>query len=679
MLGYSESGRRAALYLGSLVVVAGLYYGAGKLGLAIAYLNGAVAAIWPPVGVGIGAIYLLGLRVVPGIVVADLLLGDYSTPLGTVVAQTVGNTVAVVVAALLLRRLVGGRAALADVREVLAIVVVAAVAAGVSACFGPTSLWLGNVISGDEVADVFRTWFLGDMAGALVVLPLVLTWASVRYPDSWRTLVEALVVAAILVLIVEVPAQRDVPYVVFPLLIWSALRFGPRGAATATALVSFLAVWNTAENAGPFVRGSITHSLLASQLFIATAALTSLVLAAVTAERRRAENAVRELAEEQAALRRVATLVASEADPAAVFERVTEEAGRLLGTPSASIVRYEDADSAVIVGGWAKPGAPRLPVDSTIPRDPGTAIERVYETGEPQRVESYVETPGALAQTLRELGYRASVAAPVNVGGRVWGALLAATRSSKRLPEESERRLCDFADLVAQALANADAYDKLAASRARIVEAGDAERRRLERNLHDGAQQRLVALALQMRMADSKVDDDPEQAHELVADAQAQLSAALDELRELAHGLHPAVLTERGLEPALRSLGDRAPVAVDIQGLPSERLPRAIEAAAYYVVAEAITNAVKYARASRVTIHVSPSNGSAVICVADDGVGGADPARGSGLHGLADRVEALSGRLEVDSPPNGGTRIKAEIPLGAGHSPGHVPFGDVRG
>ena len=298
-----------------------------------------------------------------------------------------------------------------------------------------------------------------------------------------------------------------------------------------------------------------------------------------------------------------------------------------------------------------------------ISRDPGTAIERVFETGEPQHVESYAETPGPLAQTLRELGYEASIAAPVNVGGRLWGALLAATRSSERLPEGSEQRLCDFADLVAQALANADAYEKLAASRARIVEAGDAERRRLERNLHDGAQQRLVSLALQLRMADSRVDDDPLRAHELVAGAQAELSAALDELRELARGIHPAVLTEHGLEPALRSLTERAPVAIEIQGLPSERLPPAIEAAAYYVVAEAITNAVKYASASRVTVQVSPSNGSAVVYVADDGVGGADPARGSGLHGLVDRVEALGGRLQVDSPPDGGTSIRAEIPL----------------
>jgi signal transduction histidine kinase len=166
-----------------------------------------------------------------------------------------------------------------------------------------------------------------------------------------------------------------------------------------------------------------------------------------------------------------------------------------------------------------------------------------------------------------------------------------------------------------------------------------------------------------MRVADSKVDEDPAEAHQLVADAQAQLSAALDDLRELARGIHPAVLTERGLEPALISLTERAPVAVEIEAVPNERLPQAVEAAAYYVVAEAITNAAKYANASHVTINVSQSNGMAVVRVADDGVGGADPARGSGLHGLADRVEALSGRLQVDSPPNRGTRIKAEIPL----------------
>jgi signal transduction histidine kinase len=223
--------------------------------------------------------------------------------------------------------------------------------------------------------------------------------------------------------------------------------------------------------------------------------------------------------------------------------------------------------------------------------------------------------------------------------------------------------LCDFAELVSQALANADAREKLAASRARIVEAGDAERRRLERNLHDGAQQRLVALALNVRLIEGALEDDPERARVLLTDANAQLDEALDELRELARGIHPAILTDRGLEPALYSLVTRAPVPVTVEEVPTERLPEPVEAAAYYVVAEALTNVAKYANANAVTVRVSRDDGFAVVEISDDGIGGVDVGRGSGLRGLADRLEALDGRLRVESPPNGGTRIEAEIPL----------------
>src|SRR5215210_2445407 len=305
----------------AMALLAGVYYVAGRIGLELAYLDGAVAALWPPAGVGLAALYFYGPRLWPGIVVGDLLLGDYSTPLGTVLAQTVGNTVAVVVAALVMRRLLGGRTDLARVRDVLGLVACCVVAAALSACFGPPSLWLGDVISGDELPRVFRTWFLSDLSGALVLTPLIVTWARLPYgrPDRGRA-IEGAVLLVLLVALAEVPPQRDVPYMVFPVLLWSALRFGPPGAAAAVAVVCSLSVWNTSRDAGPFVRESITDSLLASQLFIATAALTSLILAAVTAERRHAErrlvdseHAQRALADDQAALRRVATLVASEA------------------------------------------------------------------------------------------------------------------------------------------------------------------------------------------------------------------------------------------------------------------------------------------------------------------------------------------------------------------------------
>ena len=643
-------------YLATLVIVAGVYYIAGRIGLELAYLDGAVAALWPPAGVGLAVLFLYGVRLWPAIVVGDLLLGDYSTPLGTVLAQTLGNTVAVVAAALLLRRLTGGRGALDRVKDVIALVGCALVAALVSAAFGPLALRLGDVIPSDELGRVFRTWTLGDAAGVLVVAPVIMTWATLRLRGIHRReLLEAGIALVLLVALSVLPPQRDVPYIVFPVLLWASLRLGPRGAAGAILVVCSITVWNTAQNDGPFNRDSITDSLLATQLFIAIAALTSMVLAAVTAERAEAEAS-------QAALRRVATLVAGGAPPSRVFEHVTEEVARLLGMEGASVMRYDGRDTATVAGAWAEDGNPGLPLGTTIGLDGDSVVAKVLRTGSPQRVDRYADAQGTVAEQLRRIGYRAAVAAPVNVGGRLWGALAAATRSDLRLPAEHETRLCDFADLVAQRLANADALEQLAASRARIVEAGDAERRRLERNLHDGAQQRLVSVAVDLRMVGVMLEKDPAMAHEVLDGAQTQLAKGLEELRELARGIHPAVLTDRGLGPALEGLLARAPVPVEITELPAERLSGPVEAAAYYVVAEAITNVAKYAHASSVTVSIRRSNGRATVVVADDGVGGADPTRGSGLRGLADRLEALDGRLEIESPDARGTRIRAEIP-----------------
>jgi signal transduction histidine kinase len=631
----------AVRYLGAVALVAGAYYLAGRLGLELAYLDGAVAALWPPAGLGLAVLYLYGLRLWPGIVIGDLLLADFSTPIGTVAGQTVGNTVALVVGALLLRRLVDRRGVLGRTLDVLALVLCAVVAALISAAFGPTALRLGDVIAPDEFGRVFRTWALSDASGTLVVAPLLLTWASTGLRGIRpRDVLEGGALLAILAVLAELAPQRDVPYIVFPILLWAALRLGPRGAATAIVVVCSITVWNTAQADGPFVRDSITDSLLATQVFIATAALTSLLLAAVTAERSQAaralsvsEAAQRELADEQAALRRVATLVAAEAPPSEVFRQVTEEAGRVLRLPGAAVVRYDGVEAATVVGAWS--------VDGSLPS---------------------ADVGGRLAETLRDAGYRASVAAPVTVGGRLWGALVAATASDEPLGQGLEQQLCDFADLVGQALANADARERLAASRAELVEVGDAERQRLERNLHDGAQQRLVSVALQLGRARAKLEGDPASAHDALSAAQEDLAEGLQELRELARGLHPILLAERGIGPALDALLTRTPVPVEIEELPDQRLAAPVEAAAYYVVAEAITNVAKYSHASHATVRVHRSNGSATIMVSDDGVGGADPARGSGLRGLAARVEALGGRLDIDSPPQRGTRITAEIP-----------------
>jgi signal transduction histidine kinase len=246
-------------------------------------------------------------------------------------------------------------------------------------------------------------------------------------------------------------------------------------------------------------------------------------------------------------------------------------------------------------------------------------------------------------------------AAPVKDGsGRIVGNMVAYTDITERKLQEAEvHRLND--ELHAR-------LEELAASRARIVTAGDVERRRLERNLHDGAQQRLVALSLALRLAQAKLDSDPAGARQTLAAAGEELSLALAELRELARGLHPAVLTDRGLRPAVEMLAGRAPVPVEIEEVPAERLPEPVEAAAYYLIAEALTNVAKYAAASSVRVRVVTSDATVVVEVADDGAGGADPAAGAGLRGLADRLEALGGSLDVVSPPGAGTSLRAEIP-----------------
>jgi signal transduction histidine kinase len=371
------------------------------------------------------------------------------------------------------------------------------------------------------------------------------------------------------------------------------------------------------------------------------------------------------IAEEQAALRRVATLVASGAEPAEIFDAVAQEAGRLLGARSSATIRYEN-DIARTVGRWHDPDSigGGFAVGTGVPlagSDGLTAV--VARTDRPARIDDYAGVRGRAAEMMRKNGYRAAVAAPIDVGGRTWGLLLVASAAPDRLGADAERRLADFAELVALGLESAEAREQLNASRLRILEAGMAERRRLERNLHDGAQQRLVSLALQLRVVEKQLSTEPEAARVLVAGARTELDLAMRELRELARGLHPAVLSDRGLAAALESLAGSAPLPVDVTGVPEERLPEAVEAGAYFVVAESITNAVKHAGAARIAVRLERTPTTLRLAIWDDGRGGADPAAGTGLRGLADRVEALGGRFAVADRDGGGTVVSVELPV----------------
>jgi signal transduction histidine kinase len=366
---------------------------------------------------------------------------------------------------------------------------------------------------------------------------------------------------------------------------------------------------------------------------------------------------------EQSALRRVAMLVAADPDPRRLFDSVCEELGGVLGVDSTDMVRYESDEIATVVGAWAASGAPSFPIGTSIPVEGETVTAKLYRSGRPQRVDDYTGIGGPLAERLRAFGIRSAIGAPITVAGRLWGAIMAVGGEPYAFPSGAEQRIAEFAELVTAALANADAREQLAASRTRIVEAGYEERRRLERDLHDGAQQEFVGAALSLRLAREKWADAPDEALGRVDSALDQLQVGLRDLRELAAGIHPSILSDRGLGAAVQALATRSAVPVELGPLPEDRLPAAVETTAYFVVAEALTNAAKHARCDRTEVAVTVENGWVVIDVRDDGVGGADVSRGSGLSGLVDRVSAVGGELAIESPPGRGTAISARIAL----------------
>jgi PAS domain S-box-containing protein len=370
---------------------------------------------------------------------------------------------------------------------------------------------------------------------------------------------------------------------------------------------------------------------------------------------------VSRLATEQRALRRVATLVASEVSPERVFMAVSEECARVLQVNASAVLRYERDETATIVGRHNRDNIDVFRLGERLPAVERSAVGRVLKTGAPARIDDWGGLTGEVAETMLRTGYRSTAAAPIVVARALWGAVGIA--SEDPLPPESESRLGAFCELASLAVASAQARADLIASRARVVKAGDEQRRKLERNLHDGAQQRLVALSLQLGLAKRRLESGDDAAAGTMLDAaRDELARALEELRELARGIHPAILTDRGLEAALEALAERAPLPVTLDAMPPERLPASVEAAAYFVVAEALTNVAKYAGATRAVVRIGRDDGYAVVEVADDGVGGADPTIGTGLRGLADRLAALDGRLEVHSPPGEGTIVRAKVP-----------------
>lgn len=366
---------------------------------------------------------------------------------------------------------------------------------------------------------------------------------------------------------------------------------------------------------------------------------------------------------EHSALRRLATLVARGVPPAGLFSAVAEEVASLLDVDSALVARL-DSDGVLTILAMGAVYAPEFEAGERLYAEPPTAVAEVWRTGRPARADDYQLASPDLRERLARLGVRSSVATPITVNGQLWGAIVASSWRGP-LPADTEQRMLDFTELVATAIANAESRAELAASRVRIVAAADESRRRIERDLHDGAQQRLVSLALELRAAQAALPPGLDQIRSELSHVVEGLADAQHELRETSRGIHPAILSDSGVGPAVKALARRSRVPVDLDVRVPRRLPEQIEIAAYYVVSEMLTNAAKHANAAAVHVGLETVGPVLRVSISDDGIGGADPSNGSGLVGIRDRVEALGGTIFMQSPPGAGTRLTVELPFEA--------------
>ncbi len=431
--------------------------------------------------------------------------------------------------------------------------------------------------------------------------------------------------------------------------------------------ISFLARSSASTEPGAILAGE-THAALPSATRVVPASrrtpafqhLRDRAVPLTPLQTARERDALHRIADEQAALRNLATLVAHSVPPSEVFDAVADEMIDVLGTMHAVIARYEpDGTAVVTTGSWTDEEI--VAAGTRWELEKGTVADLVFRTKTPGRI--HHEGCGRLATRLRERGVSSSAGCPIMVGHDLWGVAIASSSTPEPLPAETEERMLDFTELAATALSNAQSHSDLIASRARVFAATDETRRRIERALHDRTQQNLVSLSLEMRAIEDAIPPELDQLRQRLSGATQNVTNAVTELQEISRGLHPAIVTRGGLRPALAVLARRSAVAVQLNMPADRRLPEHLEVSIYYMIAEALANVAAHSQAPMAYVDLAISDKLVHLSIRDDGIGGADPAGGSGLIGLIDRVSALGGHMEIASPVGGGTMLRAEIPI----------------
>ncbi len=665
-----------------IFALAVVYHLAARLGLRMAYVQANTSPVWPPTGIGLAALLILGSRYWPGITLG-VLLGSLLTgaPLGLAVGMSFGNTLEAVVAVYCLDKIVDLHRDMDRIRDVVGLVLVALICTMIGATIGTTTLMITGNGDWQSYWAIWFTWWIGDLLGALVVAPLLLTWRSLpaahgnrrAYAEGGILLV--LVAAVTWFVFSSLPPigifHQAMIYVIFPFVIWGALRFGQRGATIAIAIVSGIAIWGTSQGTGPFSLESKNDSLVLLQTFMAVVTLTALILAAATIERRKATDALRQRADDLATLNDSSKSFLDNFEIASIFQTICRLAVTRLGLDIAWIETKDQYEA----------GEPRIVAYGASPGLIASLKQRWPEIGAIQTLAApSVKELAALPPSdgFADKVYRAYAVFPLLFSNRLIGTLRLLSRQKDFFTHDSQILLQSYANLAAVAIQNTLLFDEIRRSNRqlhalsqRLMKAQEAERLHLSRELHDESGQLLTALTVQLGLLERSMGQ-PGTLRERIDELKHTANSIQENLHKLAVNLRPASLDHLGLVTTLqqfiaefnRQYG--IPVDLEAVGMEGKRLPIEVETAFFRIVQESLTNVVHHAQASRVDILLNLHDHHVIMIVEDDGVGflpGSPSLEDHlGLFGMRERIEMLGGTFVIESSPGKGTTVKAEVP-----------------
>jgi signal transduction histidine kinase len=669
-----------ALSLVKILLLAVIYHLAARVGLSMAYVQANTSPVWPPTGIGLAALLIFGYRLWPGISLG-VLIGSLLTgaPFSLALGITIGNTLEALVAVFFLKKFVGLHNEMDRIQDVVGLVFVSLVCTTIGASIGTLTLMLTGNGAWQSFWPIWVTWWIGDLLGALVVAPVLLTWSLLPPARLNR---RASVEAGVLLILIAVVTwfvfsslplsgifHQAMIYVIFPFVIWAALRFGQRGATVAIFLVSGIAIWGTSQGMGPFSLESKNDSLVLLQTFMAVVALTALILAAATLERRKAADALRQRVEDLATLNDSSKTFLDNFEITSIFNTICKLAVTRLGLDVAWIeTREEDFSTPATVYGIAPGSIPALKARWQDPASPQEMLHPLVKTLDE------LSPPGEPTG----IPYQSYAVFPLLFSNRLIGTLRLLSKRKDFFNQDNHVLMQSYANLAAVAIQNSLLFDEIRRSNRqlhglsqRLMKAQEEERLNLSRELHDESGQLLTALTVQLGLLDRSIDQ-PGALRQRIDELKNTANTIQDNLHKLAVNLRPASLDHLGLVTTLRQyiaeFNRQYDIPVDFEavGMEGRRLPIDAETALFRIIQESLTNVVLHAQATRVDVLLNLHNGHVVTIVEDDGVGFLDNSPGLedhlGLFGMRERIEMLGGTFTIESSPGKGTTVKAEVP-----------------